>query len=209
MNKFPKINEGIALLQGPPGTGKTTTTAHLLWSLYNRNQKTLVCAPSNKAVQVLLERFTALHLNTQVILIGSQEKVKNSALEIFSLDCIKAQLSAIVSEVDEWCDKMKPAEVIKLNKNQKKQYLTSQYECYKCLVNRFNAATVHVNNFDTPIYKSFRTRFSSFVQAMNTYYEKAITANANVWNKVKQKLQSVSYIPSSPRSGDQKRMKHL
>eukprot|EP01032_Pedospumella_encystans_P021266 gene21266-24134_t len=47
----------LVLLQGPPGTGKTSTIAALLKQLYGASVRTLVCAPSNKAVEVLASRF--------------------------------------------------------------------------------------------------------------------------------------------------------
>lgn len=50
-------NGNIMLLQGPPGTGKTTTVTTMLEQLYRRGKRTLVCAPSNKAVHVLAIRF--------------------------------------------------------------------------------------------------------------------------------------------------------
>ena len=45
--------ERLALIHGPPGTGKTTTLIALIEELVKRNQKILVCAPSNSAVDLL------------------------------------------------------------------------------------------------------------------------------------------------------------
>ena len=53
------IDPEIILLQGPPGTGKTTTLVQVLRVLTSRPEvaRLLVCAPSNRGVQELLERL--------------------------------------------------------------------------------------------------------------------------------------------------------
>eukprot|EP00956_Cyclotella_meneghiniana_P038025 scaffold147867_cov49-Cyclotella_meneghiniana.AAC.1 len=51
----------ISLIHGPPGTGKTTTVAELIRCAVNiKNWKVLVTAPSNVAVDNILERMIAL-----------------------------------------------------------------------------------------------------------------------------------------------------
>ena len=58
VEKFIQLESGIQVIQGPPGTGKTTTIVALLKALTQHTKKRiLVCAPSNKAVQVLAKRF--------------------------------------------------------------------------------------------------------------------------------------------------------
>ncbi len=49
----------VALVHGPPGTGKTTTLVELIRQVVRRGEKVLVCAPSNLAVDNLLERLLA------------------------------------------------------------------------------------------------------------------------------------------------------
>eukprot|EP00124_Ichthyophonus_hoferi_P001372 Ihof_evm6s69 gene=Ihof_evmTU6s69 len=47
----------LQLLEGPPGTGKTMTISAMIQVLIGQGKRCLVCAPSNKAIQVLAERF--------------------------------------------------------------------------------------------------------------------------------------------------------
>ena len=75
IEEFLQLKEGLYLIQGPPGTGKTTTVIHLLKALQIREEKVLVCAPSNKAVHILAERFIHEFPDVPVILVGIEQKL--------------------------------------------------------------------------------------------------------------------------------------
>ena len=49
--------DDIAIIHGPPGTGKTTTVVELIRQAVANGERVLACAPSNTAVDNLLERL--------------------------------------------------------------------------------------------------------------------------------------------------------
>jgi hypothetical protein len=49
----------LAILHGPPGTGKTTAVVELIRRAVRRGERVLACAPSNLAVDNMLERLLA------------------------------------------------------------------------------------------------------------------------------------------------------
>jgi ATP-dependent RNA/DNA helicase IGHMBP2 len=51
--------EDVAIIHGPPGTGKTTTVVELIRQAIRRGEKVLACAPSNLAVDNMLEKLIA------------------------------------------------------------------------------------------------------------------------------------------------------
>ncbi len=58
--EFALSAEDIAIIHGPPGTGKTTSVAAFIRQAVLRGEKVLACAPSNTAVDNLLERLVDL-----------------------------------------------------------------------------------------------------------------------------------------------------
>ena len=57
--RFALTAEDAAIIHGPPGTGKTTTVVELIRQITLRGQRVLAVAPSNLAVDNMLERLVA------------------------------------------------------------------------------------------------------------------------------------------------------
>jgi ATP-dependent RNA/DNA helicase IGHMBP2 len=55
--RFALSAKDVAILHGPPGTGKTTTVVELIRQAARHGEKVLACAPSNLAVDNMLERL--------------------------------------------------------------------------------------------------------------------------------------------------------
>lgn len=66
----------VAILHGPPGTGKTTTLAEVVFHAVRSGQRVLACAPSNTAVDNLLERLASMLPN--VLRVGHPARVFES-----------------------------------------------------------------------------------------------------------------------------------
>jgi ATP-dependent RNA/DNA helicase IGHMBP2 len=83
----------LAIVHGPPGTGKTTTIVQAIKAMIERdNQKVLVVAPSNTAVDLLSEKLFEAGLN--VLRVGNPAKVTERLLAL-TLDSKMAEHSTM------------------------------------------------------------------------------------------------------------------
>ena len=65
--------QDLAIIHGPPGTGKTTTLVQCILHTLHRENQVLVCAPSNTAVDLLVEKIS--DHGVQVLRIGHPARV--------------------------------------------------------------------------------------------------------------------------------------
>lgn len=75
--------EDIAIIHGPPGTGKTTTVVELIRQITNRGEKVLAVAPSNTAVDNILEKLISAGENA--VRLGHPARVSEN-LRDYTLD---------------------------------------------------------------------------------------------------------------------------
>lgn len=78
----------LAVIHGPPGTGKTTTVVETILQAVKQGQKVLCCAPSNVAVDNLVERLA--RCKAKVLRLGHPARLLES-IQKHSLDAILAQ----------------------------------------------------------------------------------------------------------------------
>ncbi|NOS55372.1 MAG: AAA family ATPase [Cyclobacteriaceae bacterium] len=71
-------SKDIAFIHGPPGTGKTTTLVQTIKYTVKEEGQVLVCAPSNAAIDLLVEKLSDQGLN--VIRIGHPARVTEQSL---------------------------------------------------------------------------------------------------------------------------------
>ncbi len=90
------------LLQGPPGTGKTTTLSVLLTQLSATKQRSMVCAHSNKGVQVLAERMAARTSDLPIIIVGVEKKIPE-VLKHLSLSSWYGLIAGYINALHQAC----------------------------------------------------------------------------------------------------------
>lgn len=83
--RFGRSANDVAVIHGPPGTGKTTTVVELICQAVARGDKVIACAPSNTAVDNLLERLAAMKQN--VVRVGHPARVIEG-LRRYTLDAM-------------------------------------------------------------------------------------------------------------------------
>ncbi|MCL6260379.1 AAA domain-containing protein [Aquiflexum sp. TKW24L] len=71
-------SKDVAIIHGPPGTGKTTTLVASIVQALEGHKQVLVCAPSNSAVDYLVEKL--LELNVKTLRIGHPARVEDHIL---------------------------------------------------------------------------------------------------------------------------------
>ena len=90
--EFGLAAQDLAIIHGPPGTGKTTTVVELIRQAVANGERVLACAPSNTAVDNLLERLVAA--GEPAVRLGHPARV---------LEVVRAHtLDALVEKHDAW-----------------------------------------------------------------------------------------------------------
>uniref|UniRef100_A0A8C4EQ79 Immunoglobulin mu DNA binding protein 2 n=1 Tax=Dicentrarchus labrax TaxID=13489 RepID=A0A8C4EQ79_DICLA len=95
----------LAVIHGPPGTGKTTTVVEIILQAVKQGQKVLCCAPSNVAVDNLVERLA--RCKAKVLRLGHPARLLES-IQKHSLDAILAQSdnANIITDIRKDIDKV-------------------------------------------------------------------------------------------------------
>lgn len=86
-------SKDLAIIHGPPGTGKTTTVVEVIRQLVARGERVLACAPSNTAVDNLLERL--LVIGEPAVRLGHPARVSED-LRQHSLDALVGRHEAMM-----------------------------------------------------------------------------------------------------------------
>ncbi|EYE91306.1 putative DNA helicase [Aspergillus ruber CBS 135680] len=96
--RFALASKDVVLIHGPPGTGKTHTLIELILQMVQRNQRVLVCGPSNISVDNIVERLAPKKV--PVVRIGHPARLLPSVLE-HSLEVLThtSEAAGIVKDV--------------------------------------------------------------------------------------------------------------
>ncbi|XP_047546974.1 DNA-binding protein SMUBP-2 isoform X2 [Lutra lutra] len=85
---FALSQKELAIIHGPPGTGKTTTVVEIILQAVRQGLKVLCCAPSNVAVDNLVERLA--HSKQRIVRLGHPARLLDS-IQQHSLDAVLAR----------------------------------------------------------------------------------------------------------------------
>ena len=78
----------LSLIHGPPGTGKTTTVVEVILQAVNvQGAKVMACAPSNIAVDNMIERMHQENPTLRIVRIGHPARLLES-VQKFCLDAL-------------------------------------------------------------------------------------------------------------------------
>ncbi|KAM8816062.1 DNA-binding protein SMUBP-2 [Rhynchonycteris naso] len=105
----------LAIIHGPPGTGKTTTVVEVILQAVRRGCKVLCCAPSNVAVDNLVEQLA--RCGRRVLRLGHPARLLEST-QPHSLDAVLARSdgAGIVADIRKDIDQV----LVKMKKSQDK-----------------------------------------------------------------------------------------
>ncbi|XP_064476421.1 DNA-binding protein SMUBP-2-like isoform X2 [Ornithodoros turicata] len=88
--KFALSQKEVCIIHGPPGTGKTTTLIEVVLQLVRNGSKVLACAPSNIAVDNLVEKLISYEGSVKVVRLGHPARVLPE-IQRHSLDAVLAR----------------------------------------------------------------------------------------------------------------------
>ncbi|XP_076971556.1 DNA-binding protein SMUBP-2 isoform X2 [Tamandua tetradactyla] len=103
---FALSQKELAIIHGPPGTGKTTTVVEVILQAVKQGLKVLCCAPSNIAVDNLVERLA--RCKQRILRLGHPARLLES-IQQHSLDAVLARgdTAQIVTDIRRDIDQVK------------------------------------------------------------------------------------------------------
>ncbi|NXF33472.1 SMBP2 protein, partial [Nyctibius bracteatus] len=110
---FALAQRELAIVHGPPGTGKTTTLVEIILQAVQQGLKVLCCAPSNVAVDNLVERLAGYR--ACILRLGHPARLLEP-IQQHSLDAVLARgdsaqiVADIRKDIDQACAKTKKAQ---------------------------------------------------------------------------------------------------
>uniref|UniRef100_A0A3Q2PZH3 DNA-binding protein SMUBP-2 n=1 Tax=Fundulus heteroclitus TaxID=8078 RepID=A0A3Q2PZH3_FUNHE len=133
----------LAVIHGPPGTGKTTTVVEIILQAVKQGQKVLCCAPSNVAVDNLVERLA--RCKAKVLRLGHPARLLES-IQKHSLDAVLAHSDTanIIADIRKDIDKAVVGMKKRSEKGERGNFKRELGELRKELKNRETTAIAQI-----------------------------------------------------------------
>ncbi|KAM4553672.1 DNA-binding protein SMUBP-2 [Fundulus diaphanus] len=133
----------LAVIHGPPGTGKTTTVVEIILQAVKQGQKVLCCAPSNVAVDNLVERLA--RCKAKVLRLGHPARLLES-IQKHSLDAVLAHSdnANIIADIRKDIDKAVVGMKKRSEKGERGNFKRELGELRKELKNREKTAITQI-----------------------------------------------------------------
>ncbi len=187
VKKFLLLEEGLQLIQGPPGTGKTSTLIPLLKASQLRRERLLVCTPSNKATQVLGERFVNEYPNVPVALIGVEEKLPpDSPLCNVFVDTWGSQKISCIQDMCNTLWKLQPAKLVEGEDRFLKNRIKEAEASLNRMGDEFSALAEEVALYKLSILQKIKRVNTMILQVTNLYVKYLSRATSEDWKKLKE-----------------------
>ncbi|RZC48207.1 hypothetical protein C5167_041169 [Papaver somniferum] len=88
----------VLVIQGPPGTGKTGLLKEVIALSVQRGERVLVTAPTNAAVDNMVEKLSSVGLN--IVRVGNPARISSSVASKSLAEIVKYRLSDFVNEFE-------------------------------------------------------------------------------------------------------------
>ena len=181
------------LVHGPPGTGKTTLITETIKELIKQNEKILICASSNLAVDLLTEKCNSANMN--IVRLGNPIRISNSIQEVTLEKKIQShdyytEIKKYKKEADE---KIKKARAYKRNfgkkeYNERKELLREAKELYSLSRKTLN---IIIND----IFDKSSVIASTLTGLYTSKYLKNIEFDSIFIDEASQAIEPLCYLP--------------